>query len=283
MVSSPGKEFNYNGGLSVLLGEIIKRASGLNAEKFSEKHLFGPLGISHYRWLKYNDGSIDTGGGLLLRSRDMAKIGQIVLGNGKVEDKQIVSKQWIIESTKNHPVEKAHPLGSGYGYQWWIGEILIGSDKVKIVFAQGRGGQCIFVIPKANAIVVVTSQLRDNDGGFFRPQVMMTEFVIPALFHQSPVAKIINVDQSKLQEYLGDYEHRWFNITASVMIKDNKLIVASPGLERIEFFPTSQTVFRGIIENIGAAELSFSKNENGIGDDMTMRIGFTYILFDKIK
>ena len=35
LVAPPGQQFNYNGGLSALLGEIIKRASGIDAEKFS--------------------------------------------------------------------------------------------------------------------------------------------------------------------------------------------------------------------------------------------------------
>ena len=284
LVAPPGQKFNYNGGLSALLGEIVKRASGINADKFSEKYLFDPVGISHYSWLKYNNGSINTGGGLLLRSRDMAKIGQIVLSNGKFKDKRIISEQWIIESTKNQVLEKAHPLGSGYGYQWWLGEILINGEKIKTIFAQGRGGQCIFVIPKAKAIAVVTSQLINNSGGFFRPQVMMTEYIIPALFPHASLTKKLTVDPAILKKYVGRYEDKWFHFKTSVTIKDNKLIIVPRGFGgEIELFPTSETTFHGRLENIGNIEVCFSKDENENIDYLKMRIGFTHMLFDKIK
>ena len=284
LVAPPGQQFNYNGGLSALLGEIIKRASGIDAEKFSEKYLFTPLGISDVSWLKYNNGSINTGGGLLLRSRDMAKIGQMVLSNGKFENKRIVSEQWIIESTKNQVLEKAHPFGSDYGYQWWLGERTINGEIVEVVIAQGRGGQCIFIIPKANAIAVFTSQLVNNGGGFFRPQVMMTEYIIPALFPQaSPVNKFA-VDSALLEKYVGKYEDKWFHFEVSTTIKDKKLIMVPHRLGgEMELFPISETTFSGNLENIGNIEVGFSKNDNGSLDDMTMRIGFTHLLFDKIK
>ena len=284
LVAPPGQKFNYNGGLSALLGEIIKRAAGINAEVFSKKYLFDPLGISQYSWLKYNDGSINTGGGLLLRSRDMAKVGQIVINNGKFENKRIVSKHWIIKSTKNQALEKAHPFGSGYGYQWWLGERIINGEKIKIVIAQGMGGQCIFIIPKAKAIAVVTSQLKNNGGGFFRPQVMMTEYILPALFPQASPTKKLSVDSVILEKYVGKYVDKWFHFKASVTIKDNKLIMIPHRLGgEIELFPTSETTFYGNLENIGNIEVSFSKNDNGSVGDMTMRIGFTHMLFDKIK
>jgi len=284
LVAPPGQQFNYNGGLSALLGEIIKRASGIDAEKFSEKYLFDPLGISHYSWLKYNNGSINTGGGLLLRSRDMAKIGQMMLSNGNFKNKRIVSEHWIAESTKNQTLEKAHPFGSGYGYQWWLGERIINDEKIKIVIAQGLGGQCIFIIPKAKAIAVVTSQLMNNRGGFFRPQVMVTEYILPALFHQASPTKYLAVDSVILEQYVGKYEDKYFHFQVSATIKDNNLIIIPHRLGgAIELFPTSETTFYGNSENIGNIEVSFSKNNNGSVDDMTMLIGFTHMLFDKIK
>ena len=155
---------------------------------------------------------------------------------------------------------------------------------IKIVIAQGMGGQCIFIIPKAKAIAVVTSQLKNNGGGFFRPQVMMTEYILPALFPQASPTKKLSVDSVILEKYVGKYVDKWFHFKASVTIKDNKLIMIPHRLGgEIELFPTSETTFYGNLENIGNIEVSFSKNDNGSVGDMTMRIGFTHMLFDKIK
>jgi len=283
LVAPPGQKFNYNGGLSALLGVIIRRTSGLDAEKFSEKYLFDPLGISNYSWLKYNDGSINTGGGLLLKSRDMAKIGQLMLNNGEYNGKQIVSEEWITESTKNHVFDKLHPLGSGYGYQWWLGETSINGQTIKTYFAQGLGGQCIFIVPRAKVIAIFTSRLLNNSGGFFRPQVMMTEYIIPALFPPAQFNNVITLDQSVLQNYVGKYEAEYFNFKLSVMSKDQKIFILPSGLEKTELFPTSETAFRGNIKSIGEIEVDFSKDDNDKIDHLTMRIGFTHLDFEKIK
>jgi CubicO group peptidase (beta-lactamase class C family) len=280
MVAQPGQKFNYNGGLSALLGEIVRRTTGLNAEGFSERYLFDPLGISHYSWLRYNDGSINTGGGLLLKPRDMAKIGQMMLNYGKYNGKQIVSEEWITESTQSYVVPK---LGSGYGYQWWLGEVSVNGQTIKTYFAQGLGGQYIFVIPKMKITAIFTSQLKDNPSGFFRPQVMMTEYIIPALLPPAPLYEVITLDQSVLQDYVGEYEYKRWNIKASVTRKDKKIFILPSDLEKTELFPISETAFRGNLKGIGGIEVDFPKNDNDKIDHMTVRIGFSLLNFDKIK
>ncbi len=98
----PGQKFYYNSGLTILLGEVVRRGSGMDIDEFSGKFLFTPLGISDYSWDKFPDGTIQTDGGLHLRPRDMAKIGYMMLKNGKWQEKQIISRDWVEESTKTH-------------------------------------------------------------------------------------------------------------------------------------------------------------------------------------
>lgn len=50
VAAAPGAKFVYNSGISLLLGEIVCRASGSKADKFAERYLFSPLGISNYAW-----------------------------------------------------------------------------------------------------------------------------------------------------------------------------------------------------------------------------------------
>jgi CubicO group peptidase (beta-lactamase class C family) len=86
MIERPGNRFNYSDGLTMLLGGIIKRSTGMYADEFAEKHLFTPLGISEYSWTKSPGGSVITAWGLSLKPRDMAKIGYLFLKNGKWND-----------------------------------------------------------------------------------------------------------------------------------------------------------------------------------------------------
>src|SRR5438445_126660 len=97
-MSSPGSSFGrsigsrYNSGIAITLGEIIYKVSGVRADKFAERYLFAPLGISNYYWWKYPNGTVQTGGGLSLQPRDMAKIGALMLHGGRWQGKQIVSE-----------------------------------------------------------------------------------------------------------------------------------------------------------------------------------------------
>jgi CubicO group peptidase (beta-lactamase class C family) len=157
-IASSGKRWNYNSGLTVLLGGIIRNTSGLYADEFAEKYLFGPLGIKDYHWYKHPDGTVFTNGDLLLRPRDMAKIGYMMLRKGKWKGKQIVSREWVDESTKVH-VAHGVPFGRKYGYQWHRGEAVINNQVFETYFASGTGGQYIFVFPRLDLVVVFTSKI----------------------------------------------------------------------------------------------------------------------------
>src|SRR4029077_10302166 len=46
MAATPGAKYVYNSGNAILLGEIIRRASGASVEKFAESNVFKPLVMS---------------------------------------------------------------------------------------------------------------------------------------------------------------------------------------------------------------------------------------------
>ena len=150
----PGTKFNYNSGVSVLLGKIVRIITGKRIDKWAEEKLFVPLGISDYYWKETPDGENDTEGGLYLSSEDLSKIGLLFLNKGRWNERQIVSENWITASTS--PIvedvkrDKKHKIG--YGYQWWIPEHTNG--KSVIYSANGFGGQFLMVAPEYELIVV---------------------------------------------------------------------------------------------------------------------------------
>jgi len=113
----PGQEFFYNTGALTLVSAIIRKATGRPLDEFARTELFEPLGITRFEWMRYK-GDADAGGGLRLRPRDMAKIGQLVLAGGRWNGRQVVSKAWIDASTT--PRTEASSNYS-YGYLWWLG------------------------------------------------------------------------------------------------------------------------------------------------------------------
>lgn len=172
-VASPGTKFAYSSGISIALGEVVHKVSGLRADRFAEQNLFKPLGISDYLWLKYPNGVVQTGGGLYLRPRDMAKIGYLFLNGGRWQGKQIVSERWIRESTTQQAPDRE------YGYQWWLGRLRAGDRTVVTYGAQGRGGQFILVLPELQIVAVFTGW-NDGNGLGEQPFDMLQRFVLPA-------------------------------------------------------------------------------------------------------
>jgi CubicO group peptidase (beta-lactamase class C family) len=163
-----GQEFFYNTGALRLVSAIIRKATGRPLDEFARATLFEPLGISRVEWGRYK-GDTDAGGGLRLRPRDMAKIGQLVLAGGRWNDRQVVSKAWIETSTA--PKLKATDNQS-YGYLWWLGRSMLNGREVRWVGALGRGGQSIRIVPELDLVVVVTAGYYQD----YSPQAFQAQY-----------------------------------------------------------------------------------------------------------
>ena len=146
----PGKQFEYNSGASVLLGKIVREATGQRIDQWAEEKLFNPLGIDYY-WKITPQGEVDTEGGLYLSTYSLAKIGYLMLNDGIWEGKQVVSKEWVNRSL-SPSVNFGADQSQGYGYQWWIPHHENGS--MKIYAGNGYGGQFVFGIPDEDLLVV---------------------------------------------------------------------------------------------------------------------------------
>lgn len=161
MRETPGTRFEYNSGGVILLAGVIRNATGIPTDSFAQRYLFDPLGITQARWVYGEPDNLPhTGGGLYLRPRDMAKIGYLMLRNGRWENQQVVSTDWVREST-SHAVRYPRTFASrptDYGYLWWLLNVDEGAptEDGDIYTASGAQGQWIFVIPKYDMVVVST-------------------------------------------------------------------------------------------------------------------------------
>ncbi len=78
----PGTRYEYNDGASVLLGKILREATGQRADAWAKEHLFDPIGITDFYWKITPDGEADTEGGLYLSTESLARIGYLFLRGG---------------------------------------------------------------------------------------------------------------------------------------------------------------------------------------------------------
>jgi CubicO group peptidase (beta-lactamase class C family) len=154
MATGPGTVYAYNSGCSILLGDILRTATGDEPDAFAERELFAPLGIERYEWEKGPGGVTNTGFGLSLRPRDMAKLGQLVLDGGEWQGERIVSGEWLDASTTPR-VRLRSDLA--YGYQWWLLLDERAPARPQMIVALGWGGQFVFVVPELDIVVVSTA------------------------------------------------------------------------------------------------------------------------------
>ncbi len=95
----PGTHFQYNDGASVLLGKILREATGQRIDDWARDRLFGPIGITEFYWKVTPDGEADTEGGLYLSTEDLARFGYLFLRGGEWDGQQVISREWIEAST----------------------------------------------------------------------------------------------------------------------------------------------------------------------------------------
>lgn len=155
VVENPGKEFYYKSGNTQLLSIIIKKATGKTLSNYVSEKIWIPLGAEKIAlWcLDKENGDEKAYCCLNSNARDFARLGKLILHNGNINGKQLISKEYIQKSITPAYYLKSHsdhnPVDF-YGYQWWI----INYEGQNIPYARGIYGQYIFALKEQDAIVV---------------------------------------------------------------------------------------------------------------------------------
>lgn len=165
VVIPPGKYFNYMSCNTQLLGFILEKATGMTVSDYASEKLWKPIHAEHKAmWsLDERNGSEKAFCCFYSNARDFARIGKLFLQNGRWDNQQIVSENWVKASITPAPLLDGGLPNKIYGFHWWITE----SNGRKVFYARGILGQYIFVIPNENIIIVRLGHKRgekDVDG-----------------------------------------------------------------------------------------------------------------------
>ena len=166
MTGAPDQSWAYNSGGVIVLGGVLRAVTGMAADEFAQRVLFTPLGISQWTWSRGQpNGLPHMGGGLSLRTTDLARIGYLVLQRGAWNGRQLVSREWLDASTARVTTltPRYFPRDTDYGLLWWLfprnGLVGSASGDDYIVAASGSGGQWMFVDRAKQLVVVFTAEL----------------------------------------------------------------------------------------------------------------------------
>ena len=170
-LNEPGTFYKYNDVRVNLLAYSLLQVWRKPLPMVLKEKIMDPIGASTtWRWHGYENSYVNLdglmmqsvsggghhGGGIFINTLDHARFGLLFLRNGKWNDKQLVSENWV------NVVQQPSAAFKRYGYLWWLN-----TDKEwpnlssKIYYAAGYGGNYI-VIDKEHDLVVVTRWMADD-------------------------------------------------------------------------------------------------------------------------
>jgi CubicO group peptidase (beta-lactamase class C family) len=151
--AEPGEEWVYKTGETDLAGMVLVRAlAGKSLAQYASEKVWAPYGMEQDGIWMQDKAGLDRGGCCMsMTLRDYGRIGQFMLGGGKIDGKEILAPGWVEESTKNHAPPKSRERGESYGYFWWPME-----DGYRAV---GIFGQGIYVYPEENLVIAINSAM----------------------------------------------------------------------------------------------------------------------------
>jgi CubicO group peptidase (beta-lactamase class C family) len=194
MLKHPGgQEAVYCSADLNLVGGAVAATTHSWLPEFFEQNIARPLQFGLYYLNLMPDGQAYMGGGAYLRPRDQLKLGQLYLAGGVWSGKQIVSKEWVKDSTSFHSrFAPAHSLGQEheYGYGWHLHNLESGEKNYRVFAAEGNGGQFVIVIPDLDLVVGITGGSYGEFNKWYRWELeLVPQFIIPAAGPSQRLAK----------------------------------------------------------------------------------------------
>lgn len=167
-----GEVWKYQGGNTLLLSFILKKATGKNLSEYFSEKIWQPIGASENALWTVNrkNGLEKSYCCFYSNARDFARIGKLYLQDGVWKGDTLVPEWYVRESVLpvNIPTEEGKNVDY-YGFQWWLTKY----DQEKIFYARGIQGQYIVVIPNKNLILVRLGRERHPARGAVVPKDLL--------------------------------------------------------------------------------------------------------------
>jgi CubicO group peptidase (beta-lactamase class C family) len=153
----PGTHFLYNSPATYMLSAIVQKVTGVTVLEYLRPRLFEPLGFKDPVWISSPQGISAGGYGLSVRTEEVARFGELYLRRGMWNGKQLIPASWIQQATAMQTSTGSAPASDwdqGYGYQFW-------RSRHNSFRGDGAFGQYCMVIPELDAVVAITSGVRN--------------------------------------------------------------------------------------------------------------------------
>jgi CubicO group peptidase (beta-lactamase class C family) len=157
-VTPESQIYKYQGPDPIMVMHVLDAVVTGSAKDFIKNELFDKLGINNYSWRNDLSDLPIGDSGASMTSRDMVKLGSIVINKGQWLGKQLISAEYLAKATSGitKTTEDWQPDSFNYGYFWYQTDVKIGDKSYDIKVAWGAGGNRIIVIDDLDLIIVIT-------------------------------------------------------------------------------------------------------------------------------
>lgn len=175
-VTKESQVFKYQGVDPILVMHVLDAVVPGTAKDFVEKEFFNKLGIVNYKWALDPKNLPVADSGIDLTSRDMVKIGEMLVNKGKWEDKQFLSQEYLAAAfgSVTKATESWHPENFSYGYLWYHANMAFDNKNYGVNLTWGSGGNRIIVVNELDLVIAITGY--DREDKVFEPLI---EAILP--------------------------------------------------------------------------------------------------------
>lgn len=157
-----GQRFQYASAETIVLGLVVKGATGQGLSAYVAERLWQPMGAeADATWTVDPGGFEYAWGNFNATLRDWGRLAMLLADDGMRDGRQIIPRDYLIEATdfRRHPAAFAPGTATpyyGYAYQFWTYP-----GAVRRFALLGVYGQSIFVDPQLRLALIITAAQRD--------------------------------------------------------------------------------------------------------------------------
>ncbi|MDB4292987.1 serine hydrolase [Maribacter sp.] len=176
-ITSESQTYLYGNYNPMLVMTVIDAVVPGTAQHFIKTELLDKLGIIAYKWSNHSSGLPEAGWRASIMSRDMLKLGNLVLHKGNLNGEQLISAEYLAKATSGivKPTQDWMPKDYRYGYFWYQTLVKVGHKSYDAAFAWGGGGQRVIVIEELDLTIVISGH-----DGEDKIMTQISEIIIPA-------------------------------------------------------------------------------------------------------
>lgn len=158
-ITSQSQVYKYQSPDPIMVMTVIDAVVPGTAKDFVKNEVFGKLGINDYSWRTDRSDLLKGEGGLNLTSRNMLKLGKLVINHGKWNGEQLLSADYLAKATS--AITQAAESWQGpetyfFGYYWYQTNLISGDKSYDVKLAWGGGGNRIIVVEALDLVIVLT-------------------------------------------------------------------------------------------------------------------------------